>query len=50
MSELWAAAKDAPPLAVLAAVAAAVAIYKVGSGLLAPRPPPPRRGETQTAP
>jgi len=27
-----------------------VAIYKVGSGLLAPRPPPPRRVETQTAP
>ena len=50
VSELWAAAKDAPPLAVLAAVAAAVAIYKVGSGLLAPRPPPPRRVETQTAP
>jgi len=50
LSELWAAAKDAPTLAVLAGVAAAVAIYKVGSGLLAPRPPPPRRGETQTAP
>jgi len=50
LSELWAAAKDAPTLAVLAGVAAAVAIYKVGSGLLAPRPPPPRRVETQTAP
>jgi len=50
VSELWAAAKDAPTLAVLAGVAAAVAIYKVGSGLLAPRPPPPRRVETQTAP
>ena len=31
MSELWAAAKGAPPLAVLAGVAAAAAIYKVGS-------------------
>ncbi|PUZ38403.1 hypothetical protein GQ55_9G193600 [Panicum hallii var. hallii] len=30
LAELWAAAKDAPPLAVLAGVAAAVAIYKVG--------------------
>ncbi|RLN42798.1 membrane steroid-binding protein 1-like [Panicum miliaceum] len=50
VAELWAAAKDAPPLAVLASVAVAVAIYKVGSSLLAPRPPPPRRVETQTAP
>jgi membrane-associated progesterone receptor component len=50
VAELWAAAKDAPPLAVLAGVAAAVAIYKVGSSLLAPRPPPPRRVETQMAP
>ncbi|PUZ38401.1 hypothetical protein GQ55_9G193400 [Panicum hallii var. hallii] len=50
LAELWAAAKDAPPLAVLAGVAAAVAIYKVGSSLLAPRPPPPRRVETQMAP
>lgn len=50
VSELWAAAKGAPPLAVLAGVAAAVAIYKVGSSLLAPRGPPPPRLETQTAP
>ncbi|KAF8672458.1 hypothetical protein HU200_049670 [Digitaria exilis] len=48
--ELWEAAKGAPPLAVLAGVAAAVAIFKVGSSLVAPRPPPPRRLETQTAP
>ena len=50
MSELWAAAKGAPPLAVLAGVAAAAAIYKVGSSLLTPRHPAPRRLETQTAP
>jgi membrane-associated progesterone receptor component len=50
VSELWAAAKGAPPLAVLAGVAAAVAIYKAGSSLLAPRRPRPRRLETQTAP
>ncbi|RCV42248.1 hypothetical protein SETIT_9G201400v2 [Setaria italica] len=50
LAELWEAAKGAPPLAVLAGVAAAVAIYKVGSGLLAPRPPQPQRLETKTAP
>jgi membrane-associated progesterone receptor component len=50
VAELWEAAKGAPPLAVLAGVAAAVAIYKVGSGLLAPRPPPDRRLETQAPP
>ncbi|CAN6282575.1 unnamed protein product [Urochloa humidicola] len=50
LAELWAAARGAPPLAVLAGVAAAVAIYKVGSSLLAPRPPAPRRLETQTTP
>ncbi|CAN6323575.1 unnamed protein product [Urochloa humidicola] len=50
LAELWAAARGAPPLAVLAGVAAAVAIYKVGSSLLAPRPPPPRRPETRMAP
>ncbi|XP_066386875.1 membrane steroid-binding protein 2-like [Miscanthus floridulus] len=50
LSELWAAAKGAPPLAVLAGVAAAAVIYKVGSSLLAPRHPAPRRLETQTAP
>jgi len=50
LAELWSAAKGAPPLAVLAGVAAAVAIYKVGSSLLAPRHPPPRRLEAQTAP
>jgi len=51
VSELWAAAKGAPPLAVLAGVAAAAAaIYKVGSSLLAPCHPAPRRLETQTAP
>ncbi|CAL4934234.1 unnamed protein product [Urochloa decumbens] len=50
LAELWEAAKGAPPLAVLAGVAAAVAIYKVGSSLLAPRPPQPRRLEAQTAP
>lgn len=50
LSELWAAAKGAPPLAVFAGVAAVAAIYKVGSSLLAPRNPGPRRLETQTAP
>ncbi|CAL4917430.1 unnamed protein product [Urochloa decumbens] len=50
LAELWATAKGAPPLAVLAGVAAAVAIYKVGSSLLAPRPPEPRWLETPTAP
>ncbi|KAL6642865.1 hypothetical protein ACP70R_021046 [Stipagrostis hirtigluma subsp. patula] len=49
LAELWAAAKGAPPLSMLAAAVAAVAIYKVGSGLLAPPPPPPRRREEAPA-
>uniref|UniRef100_A0A0A9CI27 Cytochrome b5 heme-binding domain-containing protein n=1 Tax=Arundo donax TaxID=35708 RepID=A0A0A9CI27_ARUDO len=45
LAELWATARNEHPLAVLAAAAAAFAIYKVASGLLAPPPPPPRRRE-----
>ncbi|KAF0928862.1 hypothetical protein E2562_010720 [Oryza meyeriana var. granulata] len=45
VAELWAAARSASPVAVIAAVAGAAVIYKVGSSLLAPPPPPARRLE-----
>jgi membrane-associated progesterone receptor component len=50
VAELWAAARDANPVTLLAGAAAVVAIYKVASGLLAPPPPPPRPREAKTAP
>ncbi|GJN19805.1 hypothetical protein PR202_gb07115 [Eleusine coracana subsp. coracana] len=50
VAELWAAARGAHPLTLLAGAAAVVAIYKVASGLLAPPPPPPRPREIKTAP
>ncbi|KAK3152986.1 hypothetical protein QOZ80_2BG0166160 [Eleusine coracana subsp. coracana] len=50
LAELWAAARGAHPLTLLAGAAAVVAIYKVASGLLAPPPPPPRPREIKTAP
>ncbi|XP_006661925.1 membrane steroid-binding protein 2-like [Oryza brachyantha] len=45
VAELWAAAKSASPVAVIAAVAGAALVYKVGSSLFAPPPPPARRLE-----
>ncbi|KAK3156850.1 hypothetical protein QOZ80_2AG0112780 [Eleusine coracana subsp. coracana] len=50
LAELWAAARGAHPLTLLAGAAAVLAIYKVASGLLAPPPPPPRPREIKTAP
>ncbi|XP_052134792.1 membrane steroid-binding protein 2 [Oryza glaberrima] len=52
VAELWAAARSASPVAVIAAVAGAAVVYKVGSSLLAPPPPParPREEPSEEAP